>query len=154
MPPKFWPRIFTRSYGLTPSAITPIGVDPSTLTAKLTPFQTIPGPSHSIKNRLFAITGAASGIGRATATLLVESGAKVSLADKDEDAVTALAKSLGPNAWGYSVDVTNREQVEHWLKHASSRWSMQELDGECMAFFQGIGKDILSMGIWEMGVSD
>jgi NAD(P)-dependent dehydrogenase (short-subunit alcohol dehydrogenase family) len=62
--------------------------------------------------------------------LLVKSGAKVSLADKDKNAVEELAKSLGPNAWGYAVDVTKRNEVEHWVSHAASRWNMQGLDGE------------------------
>ncbi|EMD61617.1 hypothetical protein COCSADRAFT_344498 [Bipolaris sorokiniana ND90Pr] len=73
---------------------------------------------HGIANNLFAITGAASGIGRATATLLVQSGARVSLADKDEASVLQLAQELGENAAGYKVDVTKSEEVEAWISHA------------------------------------
>lgn len=51
----------------------------------------------SIPGHLFAITGAASGIGRATAVLLANSGALLSLADMDEAAVQHFAKSLTDN---------------------------------------------------------
>jgi hypothetical protein len=101
------------------------------------PHRTFSGPPHSIKGQLFAITGAASGIGCATATLLVKNGAKVSLADKDKDAVEELARTLGSNAWGYGVDVTKRDEVEYWISHAASRWNMQGLDGESMRHSEG-----------------
>lgn len=88
------------------------------------------GNLNGIQGRLFAITGAASGIGRATAQLLVASGAKVSLADKDEGSVTQLAAELGENAKGCKVDVTKREEVEQWLGHAASQWGMDCIDGK------------------------
>jgi hypothetical protein len=87
------------------------------------------GPPYSIKGCLFAISGAASGIGRATARLLVASGAKVALADKNEDAVSQLARELGASAIWAKVDVTDREQVEHWLAHAPTKWGCKYIDG-------------------------
>ncbi|EUC45552.1 hypothetical protein COCMIDRAFT_95270 [Bipolaris oryzae ATCC 44560] len=84
---------------------------------------------HGIANNLFAITGAASGIGRATATLLIQSGAKVSLADKDEASVLQLAQELGENAVGYKVDVTKSEEVNAWIGRAGEKWGKECLDG-------------------------
>lgn len=92
--------------------------------------ETLCPPPDSIKGRLFAITGAASGIGRATAKLLVESGALVTLADQDEKAVIQLAKELGSQAWGVKVDVTNRIDVSLWLKYAPQHWKRGGIDGE------------------------
>ncbi|KNG48653.1 short-chain dehydrogenase/reductase SDR [Stemphylium lycopersici] len=91
--------------------------------------ETLCPPPDSIKGRLFAITGAASGIGRATAKLLVESGALVTLADQDEKAVIQLAKELGSQAWGVKVDVTNRIDVSLWLKYAPQHWKRGGIDG-------------------------
>jgi hypothetical protein len=51
----------------------------------------------SITGHLFAISGAASGIGRATTELLAQSGVLFSLADKDDEAVQHLAKTLTEN---------------------------------------------------------
>lgn len=89
---------------------------------------------HGIANHLFAITGAASGIGRATATLLVQSGAKVSLADKDEASVLQLALELGENATGYKVDVTKSEEVEAWIAGAGEKWGRACIDGTFLYF--------------------
>lgn len=48
----------------------------------------------AIRGKLIAITGAASGIGRATAQLLASNGALLSLADMNGDAVEQFAKEL------------------------------------------------------------
>ncbi|KAF2034929.1 oxidoreductase [Setomelanomma holmii] len=72
----------------------------------------------SLTNHLFAITGAGSGIGRATAELLAKSGALLSLADRDGDAVQRLASKLTDDdvfAYARQVDVRNREEVEAWI---------------------------------------
>jgi NAD(P)-dependent dehydrogenase (short-subunit alcohol dehydrogenase family) len=55
------------------------------------------------------ITGAASGIGRATATLLAKQGWFVGLADIDDAALAALAQELGgpQHAWSCRLDVTS-----------------------------------------------
>ncbi|KAI4686489.1 uncharacterized protein J4E84_005769 [Alternaria hordeiaustralica] len=87
------------------------------------------GPPYSIKGQLFAISGAGSGIGRATATLLVASGAKVALGDKNREAVSQLARELGASAIWAKVDVTVREEVEYWLAHAPTRFGLKQIDG-------------------------
>ena len=96
------------------------------------------GPPYSIKGQLFAISGAGSGIGRATATLLVASGAKVALGDKNEEAVSQLARELGASAIWAKVDVTVREEVEHWLAHAPTRFGLKQIDGMPTSCLQGL----------------
>lgn len=51
-----------------------------------------------IRDSVFIVTGAASGLGAATATLLVEQGGKVILADLNDATGKALAGQLGANA--------------------------------------------------------
>jgi len=61
--------------------------------------------SEFLKGKVAAVTGAASGIGLATAKALIEAGAKVVLVDRDEGAVHEQAKLLGPNAVAQVTDL-------------------------------------------------
>ncbi|MEW9899897.1 SDR family oxidoreductase [Chitinivorax sp. PXF-14] len=58
------------------------------------------------------ITGAASGIGRATAVAFTQAGWRVGLADLDLAPLAALAAELGPQTSAYRVDVTEPAQVQ------------------------------------------
>ncbi|HEU5300664.1 MAG TPA: SDR family NAD(P)-dependent oxidoreductase, partial [Acidimicrobiia bacterium] len=61
------------------------------------------------------VTGAASGIGAATARRLASEGAAVTLADVDFDRATALAEELeaaGHRVLAQAVDVAEADQVE------------------------------------------
>lgn len=54
------------------------------------------------------ITGAASGIGLATARLFAGRGWRVGLADREADALSGVAGALGPAARAYPLDVLDR----------------------------------------------
>ena len=69
------------------------------------------------------VTGAASGIGRAIAATLVESGAEVLLVDRDGPALEAAARELVAEA--YAVDLAADSAPEsavgrRWLSGATS----------------------------------
>jgi NAD(P)-dependent dehydrogenase (short-subunit alcohol dehydrogenase family) len=74
----------------------------------------------NIRGRTIAITGAARGIGYATAKALLARGARVVIGDRDvalqESAVADLTK-LGPVS-GYPLDVTDRESFATFLDKA------------------------------------
>jgi NADP-dependent 3-hydroxy acid dehydrogenase YdfG len=76
----------------------------------------------NINGKTIAITGAARGIGHATAKALLRRGARVVIGDRDvnalEVAVTALDR-LGPVS-GYPLDVTNRQSFAEFLDKARS----------------------------------
>ncbi|NHA14375.1 SDR family oxidoreductase [Thioalkalivibrio sp. XN279] len=62
------------------------------------------------------ITGAASGIGRATAQLFAQRGWRVGLADRDAEGVAALAAELGEErAMACPCDVTNPASLQRTL---------------------------------------
>ena len=62
---------------------------------------------EQLKDKVVLVTGAASGIGKATATLMVARGAKVVLTDRNEAGVLAAAAELGDAALGLGQDVTD-----------------------------------------------
>jgi NAD(P)-dependent dehydrogenase (short-subunit alcohol dehydrogenase family) len=71
-------------------------------------------PTYDFTGQVALVTGAASGMGLATAEAFAESGAAVALADIDETAVTAAADKLiaeGHRALGLVCDVTDEDQV-------------------------------------------
>jgi NADP-dependent 3-hydroxy acid dehydrogenase YdfG len=62
-----------------------------------------------------AITGAARGIGRATAQALLGQGMKVAIGDVDLDAARKTADELGPSAVALPLDVTDRDSFAAFL---------------------------------------
>ncbi len=67
------------------------------------------------------ITGAASGIGRATALIFAREGANVVCADIDAEGVRRTADQViqrGPKALAIATDVTSREQVTDMVRRA------------------------------------
>ncbi|KIV92894.1 hypothetical protein PV10_04154 [Exophiala mesophila] len=98
---------------------------PSTLNRHTTiPFQLYDGgfSRESFADYLakIAITGAASGMGLATARLLANRGASVSLADRNEEALKAAHKSLTTtlnNKHAYAVvDVRDANSLRTWME--------------------------------------
>ena len=69
-------------------------------------------PVQSLAGRVAVVTGAAGGIGSATADRLSRDGASVVLVDLDGDRASALADRLGGGAIGVQADVSREEDVE------------------------------------------
>lgn len=67
--------------------------------------------THSFAGKVYIVTGASRGIGFATASRLIEKGAKVALFARGADQVAEAAASLGVNAIGIAVDVGDREPM-------------------------------------------
>ena len=65
-----------------------------------------------LTGKIAVVTGAGSGIGRATARLLARHGAKVHVADINTDAAAAVAAEIGGGATGNTVDVTRPDDLE------------------------------------------
>lgn len=69
----------------------------------------------SYKDKVAAITGAGSGIGRATALMLAEQGCHLALSDVDEQGLLETVKQInGVRCTYHIVDVASREAVYEW----------------------------------------
>jgi 3-oxoacyl-[acyl-carrier protein] reductase len=70
--------------------------------------------SRSIVGRVAVVTGAASGMGRATAHLLADEGAHVAVTDLRQDAVDVVVDEIagaGGTASGWALDVRSPEEI-------------------------------------------
>ena len=65
-----------------------------------------------IENKVFIVTGGASGLGAATAEMLVKAGAKVMLVDMNAEAVAAQAVKLGTQARSAVADISQVDAAQ------------------------------------------
>lgn len=81
----------------------------------------------SLTGKVIAITGAAGGIGSATAAVLASKGATLSLADTDKQALDKTAEDLrekyGVDVLTAEVDVLQTEQIDRWINDTVERFS-------------------------------
>ncbi len=76
----------------------------------------------NIENSVFVVTGGASGLGAATARMVVAGGGKVVLADLNQEAGAALAAELGVNARFALTDVTDEASAQAAVNLAVSEF--------------------------------
>jgi short-subunit dehydrogenase len=79
-----------------------------------------------IKDRVFIVTGASSGIGLSTATALSDRGAKVALLARSADALKELARKL-PGSLPFAVDMTQFERVREAVRAVHQHYGL--IDG-------------------------
>ena len=69
-------------------------------------------PSGDLAGKVAIVTGGASGIGRATAEVLLNEGAQVVIGDVNAEAGELMAKELGASAAFTQADVSDADQVQ------------------------------------------
>jgi 3-hydroxyacyl-CoA dehydrogenase / 3-hydroxy-2-methylbutyryl-CoA dehydrogenase len=77
------------------------------------------------------VAGGASGLGAATARALAERGARVAIADLNEDNANALAEELGDGAVAVKADVTKEDEVEAAVARAVEAFGGLRLAVSC-----------------------
>ncbi|MGV0876338.1 SDR family oxidoreductase [Martelella sp. FLE1502] len=77
---------------------------------------------ENVKDKVIAITGASSGIGRATALMLAEAGARLVLGARRAERLETLAAEIeaaGGTAIAHETDVTDRASVQRLVDRAT-----------------------------------
>jgi NAD(P)-dependent dehydrogenase (short-subunit alcohol dehydrogenase family) len=72
-----------------------------------------------LKGRVAAVTGAASGLGRAMALAFAREGMHVALADLDEAGLTATRNAVGGESFSMRVDVSKGPEVESFAERTA-----------------------------------
>jgi len=80
-----------------------------------------------IKDNVFVVTGGASGLGAATARMIVDGGGKVVLVDVNQQAGMALETELGSHARFVQTDVTSDESARNAFAVAQSMGQLRGL---------------------------
>jgi len=100
-----------------------------------------------VQGKVVLVTGAASGLGAASARMLVREGARVALTDINDEAGQELAKELGMAARYWHLDVTNEDE---WASVVDSVMvTFERLDGVVNNAGIGIAKDVESISLKE-----
>lgn len=82
---------------------------------------------RSVTNRVVVVTGAASGMGRATAHLFADEGARVVVVDLGADRVAAVVDDIDQahgtgRALGFAIDVTDRGALSEMVSKVLGGW--------------------------------
>jgi len=78
--------------------------------------------SHPLEGKVVVVTGASSGIGRATARALARCGARLALAARSVDKLRELERELGECAAAFPTDVTRGAEVVRLMTGTRERF--------------------------------
>ena len=85
-----------------------------------------------LENKAALITGGAGSIGKITAKLFLEEGAKVWLVDLNEDALKKTVEELGGKNVGYTAaDVSRSADVQRYVNDAVKAYGKIDILQQC-----------------------
>jgi NAD(P)-dependent dehydrogenase (short-subunit alcohol dehydrogenase family) len=80
-----------------------------------------------LENKIAIITGAGSGIGKATAERFVKEGATVVLADINKESIESLEQQLGSYAFAIKTDVSKSAEVKRLIDSTIERYGQVDI---------------------------
>jgi 3-oxoacyl-[acyl-carrier protein] reductase len=80
-----------------------------------------------LKDKVALVTGGAAGIGKATAERFAQEGAQVVICDVSEQVGQEVAKTLGPEASFYKVNVADRQAVQAWVDDVAAKYGRADV---------------------------
>ncbi|MFE3181478.1 SDR family oxidoreductase [Streptomyces violascens] len=111
--------------------------------------------------QLVLVTGAASGIGRATAFAFAEAGARIVAVDRDAEGAARTAEMSrligAPEAWGEAVDVSDEQAMEKLAEKVATEYGIVDVlvnnagIGLSGSFFDTTAEDwkkVLDVNLW------
>jgi len=91
-------------------------------------FSVLPPEARRLEGKVALITGGASGLGAATARLFSKHGAKVVIADMQDELGHSVCKELNPQSTTFvHCDVTKETDVENAVNHAVSTYGKLDI---------------------------
>lgn len=99
------------------------------------------------------VTGGASGIGRATATLFASEGAQVLIADLNGAGAVETSKSIGVGASAHEIDVTNEPAWQHLMKTCLDRQGRLDVLVNCAGIGRAGNFEELSLEDWDVQIA-
>jgi NAD(P)-dependent dehydrogenase (short-subunit alcohol dehydrogenase family) len=97
-----------------------------------------------LENKVAVITGGASGLGRATAEVIIGAGGKVAIMDLNEELAAKTADELGANAAPFKANVTEEDSVKEAIDGAMTKFGAIHINVNCAgigAASRTVGKD-------------
>ena len=85
---------------------------------------------RSVKGRAVLVTGAASGMGRATAHLFAQEGALVAITDINEAGVARVVEEIaaaGGTAHGWRLDVSDHAEIKRVVAEVAARFGRLDI---------------------------
>jgi 3-hydroxyacyl-CoA dehydrogenase/3-hydroxy-2-methylbutyryl-CoA dehydrogenase len=95
-----------------------------------------------LNNKVAVITGGASGLGRATAEMVINNGGKVAIFDLNEDLARQTASELGSNAAPFAANVADEESVTTAIAQVMDHFGAIHVNVNCA----GIGAAAKTIG--------
>ena len=94
------------------------------------------------KGKVAVVTGGASGLGKATAVTLAESGAQVAILDLNQEVAEATAREIGGSATAFEVNVADSESTETAVRSVMEKFGAIHINVNCA----GIGAAARTVG--------
>ena len=102
-----------------------------------------------LANKVAIVTGAASGMGKATAVRFAKEGAKVVIADMLEEEGNAVAASIGDAAVFMPLNVTEEAGWAKVISDTVAKWGKIDILVNNAGISGSAVNDLLETGIWE-----
>lgn len=84
-------------------------------------------PLRSVAGSVVLVTGAGSGMGRATARLFAEEGARVAVTDRTLELAEAVASEMGADARAWKMDVSDAGEIVRVVDEAAAHFGRLDI---------------------------
>ena len=105
------------------------------------------------REKVVIVTGGAAGIGRACTEKLLESGAKVMIADINEELGSSVAEQLGESVAFFKLDVRSEEQWQDCIDQTVAKWGCVSIlvnNAGIANTTKGLNPETITLDEWQL----